>query len=561
VTGRSPPARRLRAARWPAAAALCCWCVGVWAAPQQLVFGSFRDPANARGWAAELETRFAMAFAVERVRRQDGDWFRVRTGTLTEQQGAALAGRAAGAGLEVWVIRGTLERPDGVTSTAPVLTPRVALAPVPPVAPAGAQRQARVSGAPAAERPAAGEPAGAAPAVAAPAAAPRDVEVYTDVDLGLQTRTYPERGSAGQDRFQPSVSARLEYHRAWDDGRSSLTFTPFLRLDAEDDERTHADLRELFVTRLGNDWELHAGFRQIFWGVTEFNHLVDIVNQTDFVENIDGEDKLGQPMVQLSLVRDWGIVDVFALTGFRERTFPGEDGRLRGLPPVDADAARYVSGAGRSRVDAAVRWSHHVGPLSFGVHHFSGTGRDPQFVATVSDGELVLIPEYHVIDQTGFDGQALFGDWAWKLEAITRSGHGERYEAVTAGFERTLVGVLGSRADLGLVVEYMYDERDEAAFDTLFEHDVAFGARWQANDMAGTTALLGVIWDVETDEYVLSLEASRRLGGSWEAVVEGRVFGGAAPLPAGAPALLDGEVKSRALQDDDFIQVELTRYF
>jgi len=555
--------RPVRRRRTLAAAALLCWCAAALAVPRQLVFGSFRSEDNARDWAAELEARFATGFAVERVRRQDGDWYRVRTATLAEPEGAALAERAAAAGLEVWFIRGTLETPNGVTSSAPAMVAAPGSAALPDAA---AEPEPASASQPAAEAQPADEERQRvarrrASAVAEPEPAGSGAEVYADVDLGLQTRTYAERGRTGQDRFQPSVSARLAYHRSWDDGRSSLTFTPFLRLDAEDDERTHADLRELYVTRLGNDWELHAGFRQIFWGVTEFNHLVDIINQTDFVENIDGEDKLGQPMVQLSLVRDWGIVDVFALTGFRERTFPGEDGRLRGLPPVDADAARYVSGAGRSRVDAAVRWSHHVGPLSFGVHHFSGTGRDPQFVATVSDGELVLIPEYHVIDQTGFDGQALFGDWAWKLEAITRSGHGERYEAVTAGFERTLVGVLGSRADLGLVVEYMYDERDEAAFDTLFEHDVAFGARWQANDMAGTTALLGVIWDVETDEYVLSLEASRRLGGSWEAVVEGRVFGGAAPLPAGAPALLDGEVKSRALQDDDFIQVELTRYF
>jgi hypothetical protein len=107
----------------------------------------------------------------------------------------------------------------------------------------------------------------------------------------------------------------------------------------------------------------------------------------------------------------------------------------------------------------------------------------------------------------------------------------------------------------------MYDERDEAAYNTLFEHDLALGTRWQANDLAGTTALLGVIWDVETDEYVVSLEASRQLGASWEAVVEGRVFAGADPLDGSLQSALDGDAKSRALQDDDFIQIELTRYF
>jgi hypothetical protein len=520
-----------------AALSLIGACTG--AASERLVFGSFRDQDNAAHWAAELGAALAEDFHVERVHRDDGLWYRVRTGNLTAEQRAGLESAATARQLSVWVIRGSYEHPDTVTSSAaaPAAT---AVAVAHGQAPATRERSA-------------------APGSADPAAG----SAYTDVDIGVQTRTYPRRGIHGQDRFQPSVSARFEYHRAWDDDRSSVTVTPFLRLDADDDERTHGDLREMFFTRVGGDWELHVGARQIFWGVTEFNHLVDIINQTDLVENIDGEDKLGQPMVQLSLVRDWGIVDLFALSGFRERTFPGEDGRLRGLLLVDTDSARYASGAGRGRVDGAVRWSHHLGAVSFGVYHFSGTSRDPRFVPELRGGQPVLVPEYHTIDQTGLDAQAIAGDWAWKLETLTRSGHGDRYYAYTAGFERTVVGVFGSRSDLGLVLEYMYDQRDEAAFDTLLEHDVALGARWRANDLADSTALAGIIWDVDTEEYVFSLEASRRLGASWMAVLEGRIFGGAEPLDAtwSAADLRDGEVKSRALQHDDFIQLELTRYF
>ena len=82
-------------------------------------------------------------------------------------------------------------------------------------------------------------------------------------------------------------------------------------------------------------------------------------------------------------------------------------------------------------------------------------------------GQGVLRPFYPVIDQTGLDAQAIVGDWAWKLEAVSSSGYEGRYSAYNAGFERSLVGVLGGRGDLGLVVEYMFDDRDERAFDTL----------------------------------------------------------------------------------------------
>ena len=93
-----------------------------------------------------------------------------------------------------------------------------------------------------------------------------------------------------------------------------------------DGERTHFDVRELYWETFGETWDLRIGIARVFWGVVETQHLVDIINQTDTVENSDGEDKLGQPMINLSLVRDWGTVDLFVLPGFRERTFRGVSG-------------------------------------------------------------------------------------------------------------------------------------------------------------------------------------------------------------------------------------------
>jgi hypothetical protein len=302
---------------------------------------------------------------------------------------------------------------------------------------------------------------------------------------------------------------------------------------------------------------VHVGAKRVFWGVTEFNHLIDIVNQTDLVENIDTEDKLGQPMVQVSLVRDWGLLDAYILTGFRERTYASVDGRLW-LPWRIADA-RYESGAEEYRTDFAMRWSHHLGPIELGVHHFSGTSRDPMFIAAGT----ALIPYYPVIDQTGVDAQAFYGDWAFKFEGFTRSGFGDRYVAFNAGLERTLVGVIQTQADLGLVLEYMYDERGDDAFNTLFEDDIALGGRLRLNDLADTEALLGLIYDIDRDHYILSLEASRRVADDWTVSVEGRVFNTARALPPGAaPAiLLDPRFKEAWLQDEDYLQVELKKYF
>ncbi len=80
----------------------------------------------------------------------------------------------------------------------------------------------------------------------------------------------------------------------------SFTLTPVIRYDHSDQRRTHFDLQEAYLLLFGDAgegvWEAPLGVDQVFWGVTESQRLVDIVNQVDFVEHPNGEAKLGQPM-------------------------------------------------------------------------------------------------------------------------------------------------------------------------------------------------------------------------------------------------------------------------
>ena len=92
------------------------------------------------------------------------------------------------------------------------------------------------------------------------------------------------------------------------DNGAQFYFIPFFRYDHADKERTHFDIREFDFIYSGDFWSVRLGVRKVFWGTTETQHLVDIVNQTDFLEGPDGEDKLGQPMVNISLVQDWGTL-------------------------------------------------------------------------------------------------------------------------------------------------------------------------------------------------------------------------------------------------------------
>ena len=532
----------------------------------RLVFGTFRSADNAANWAARLRTLLDVDVHVLILDREGSHLHRVLSSELQQDALIRLERRASAAGIANWPLvddeRQQSAQATGASAEAvresmqSVRTDTIprAVAPNPLDSKSGAVEQQTAS---------AGQFGTAERTSVQPGFLRSPGDTDFEWDLGLQTRTFADSGVYGQDQFEASLSLELEYYRGWDNDSQSITFSPFLRFDSADSERTHGDIRDLFYSRVGPNWDLHVGVKRVFWGVTEFHHLVDIINQTDLVENIDTEDKLGQPMVQLSLVRDWGIVDLYALPGFRERTFPGTDGRVR-LPFKVLDDASYESGARRKRVDAAVRWSHHVGPFEVGVHHFTGTSRDPMLQGEFTPGgELVLRPHYPVIDQTGIDAQAFYGDWAFKLEGISRSGFGDRYTAANVGFERTLVGAFGSRADLGLVAEYMFDERDEDAVNTLFEHDIAVGGRLHLNDFADTQALLGVIFDTDNDDYFLSLEASRRLSDTWQVSVEGRLFGGGKQVRRDTPLgqLLSEDYKTAWLQQDDYLQVEFKKFF
>jgi hypothetical protein len=170
----------------------------------------------------------------------------------------------------------------------------------------------------------------------------------------------------GQKRDSGSFAVEPDYYHEWESG-SSFTFVPFARFDSADTRRTHYDIRELNYLHLAESWELRVGFAKVFWGTTEFLHLVDIINQTDLVENIDGEEKLGQPMVHLSVPRDWGTVDMFVMPWFRERTFPGSGGRLRSGLLVDTGNPEYESGAKENHVDFALRYSHTIGDWDLGI--------------------------------------------------------------------------------------------------------------------------------------------------------------------------------------------------
>jgi len=368
--------------------------------------------------------------------------------------------------------------------------------------------------------------------------------------VGLESRVFTQspRFHGQESEAEGSLILNPEFHYQTENRRHQFRLVPFYREDSRDSHRSHFDIREAYWLYRGDKWEILAGLNKVFWGVAEARHLVDIINQTDLVEDIDLEDKLGQPMINITTARDWGTVDFFLLPGFRERTFPGKKGRLRTPIPVDASDVEYESGSEDNHVDIALRYSNYFGDWDVGTYYFYGTGREPRLLPNATGTRL--IPHYDIIHQTGVDIQYTKDAWLWKFEGIAREGQGDTFGATVAGFEYTFYQILETAKDFGVLFEYLYDGRDESAPPILFDNDIFAALRFAFNDVQSTEILAGFAWDPDTSESFYNLEAERRIGSRMSLEVRARIF-----TNAGRRDLL------YSFEQDDYVQVRLSWYF
>ena len=390
-------------------------------------------------------------------------------------------------------------------------------------------------------------------------------EVEVSGNISVEQRYFFEKPlqSSQLTYGQTSLALEPEFYWQLNDANDSIIFKPFYRLDSQDNQRNHGDIRELAYVHTSDEWELRLGIRKEFLGVTEFQHLVDVINQTDGAEDFDGEDKLGQQMINLSLVNDWGIVDIFLLPGFRERTFSGEDGRLRMPFIVDEHNVNYESSAGQQHLDVAFRWVHSKGDFDLGVYWFHGTNREPILKSSnnnevnktqlTSENDFKLQQYYHQMDQLGVEVLATLGDWLWKFESIYRNTKFEGFWATQAGFEYSFIGILASNADFGLIMEHAWDSRGEVTLTELgspLQNDIFIGARLEFNDLQSSNILMGMGNDLDHNAFTLIIEATSRIGDDFIASFDLR--------------LLQSNEENDLLYNlshDDHLQLSLVWYF
>tara|TARA_B110000196_G_scaffold143255_1_gene123899 strand:+ start:3492 stop:4721 length:1230 start_codon:yes stop_codon:yes gene_type:complete len=341
-------------------------------------------------------------------------------------------------------------------------------------------------------------------------------DVYDELDISgniaFQLRGFTQNSmwlDQNTSDIESSVSGEWEIRWRSKSNDQRMSFIPFARWDENDKKRSHFDFREAYWAYQNKDVELLLGLNKVFWGVAESVHLIDIINQTDLVENINQEEKLGQPMIRLAFQEDYGLLSLYLLPYFRERSFPGSDGRFRGETVINADNAKYQSSSKRKHTDFAIRYSHYFGDVDLGLYYFNGTNRDPRLSMEGNNSELLL--NYDQIEQIGLDLQYTYSSWLWKLESFIRDGYADSIFAGVAGFEYTFYQIFDGASDIGILFEYQYDDRSSAESMTTADNDFFFGSRWTSNNMNDGSILVGVVLDKKTSETFYSIEAKTRL--------------------------------------------------
>lgn len=401
---------------------------------------------------------------------------------------------------------------------------------------------------------------------------------------------------------------------SWSSSYHLFDLNLFARRDQRDANRSHADVREALLTVVLNSVEIQAGVGRVFWGVTEAAHVVDVINQDDFVENIDGEDKLGQPLTAIKWYSPMGEFAAYALPYFRSREFNADDARPQLSVPIYEEDEQFEDPKGKRHVDYALRWKHYLGPVDIGLSWFKGTARAPRLVPCYRSGtsranadgsssdtpncdidsgipdepsgllggllvavndivallgigqssaeqataieaeirsEISPIPFYDQTEQVGLDIQYTVGPAALKLEAVVREQLGKEFLIADAGIEYTFSAIFGSDADVSIVAEYLYDERaEDERFIATFDDDVFIGSRIGLNDVADTQALGGVIIDRNHGSRIYSLEGTRRLSDSSLLSLEARFI---SQVGANDPIKL--------VEDEDNLRLTLSIFF
>ena len=315
---------------------------------------------------------------------------------------------------------------------------------------------------------------------------------------------YPENadGTASEGR---SVEVKIDAFHDFDESRIVGEF--IVREDEKDSGRRITEARQAYFRTPFAGFDVFLGNRQEFWGKAESKNVVDLINQSDAAANEGKSGKLGALSISAERYVDIGDLQLWYISGFREKTFNDSDAHPSS--GLTVNSAQYARKDGKDADDFAVRLSSFAGDWDLAGSVFYGTARDP--ILTVAVGGKALNPYYALQKSIGLEAQYTGDATLLKWESL----HGTQssligthnFSAAVTGIEYTYYRSFETKLDIGLIGEVQHDDRPQAAAN---QFGVA-GVRLVFNDIADSNILFLLSADSKMDQSIVSLEASQRI--------------------------------------------------
>lgn len=356
-------------------------------------------------------------------------------------------------------------------------------------------------------------------------------------EAGLETRLFRPDHHAVTTDANLALAGRVEMDHRLSNTRERLRL--FGRLDVTDNGRNLFDIQEAWAEYRWPMLEIRAGFDMLNWSATEAFHPADVINSRYLDSDIENPEKLGEPMLRLSLKIPAGELSAWYLPMFIAPIFPSKHSRQNPLDPgwrfeqprwVDRNG--QVSG-GNFAHQWVVRLSQSRGPVDFDLHAIQYIDRQqPLYVADPTN--KTVRPIYLPVTQIGGTMQAVLESWVVKLEWARRhfqslgkqalqdlnvSADDEVYTVdrdhtqVAFGLEYNLAHDSGAVSTFVLEGQALSGVDKATRYDLqLFQRDLLVGYRYQFNDAAGSEFRSSFIFDVERPgERLFNLNYARRL--------------------------------------------------
>ena len=271
------------------------------------------------------------------------------------------------------------------------------------------------------------------------------------------------------------------------------------------------DFREAHVASRIGEIDVLVGNTILFWGKVESYNPADVVNSLNYSRGLMRSEKLGAPIVRVSLPIGSGQLDLLTID-FVKNIYPSQSLREHVGTRIGKQVS-FSGGASKSDIGHAARLSAYYGDVDLGLSWFRGIGNATRLM---SQSNGTLQPDYSRINQVALDIQYMHGDTAFKGEFIRRKGQYDRlgavkkYHAGVLGMEHSFYDIANSGSDLVLLTEYAFDSRNSLSHSG-FENDLTIGVSWLKNDINDTEMLALLTQDLEYKAQLLTIRIDRRI--------------------------------------------------